>query len=59
MAFRYELDKENEKLIRITLRKKSISDFGKNISKKELETLRSGLADFLESEGFEYEFIER
>lgn len=59
MAFRYELDKENEKLIRITLRKKSISDFGKNISKKELETLRSGLADFLESEGFEYEFIEQ
>jgi len=56
MAFPYTIDKENEKHLHITLTKKSVSQFEKNLSKKEFETLSEQLAEFLVKEGYTYEF---
>ena len=56
MAFPYKIDSENEKHLHITLSKKSVSKFEKNLSKKEFETLSDALAEYLDSEGFTYTF---
>lgn len=55
MAFPYKTDSENEKHLHITMGKKSVSQFEKNLSKKEFETLREQLSEFLTSEGYTYE----
>ena len=55
MAFPYRIDSEDPKHLHITMSKKSVSYLGKNLSKKELETLTTQLKDFLDSEGFSYE----
>jgi hypothetical protein len=56
MAFPYKIDSENEKHLHVTLGKKSVSQFGKNLSKKEFEALSGALAEYLEAEGYTYEF---
>lgn len=56
IAFPYELDKQQQNHLHIKLHKKSVAIFGKNLSKKELETLRLQLSQFLDAENFTYEF---
>lgn len=56
MAFPYKIDSENEKHLHVTLGKKSVSQFGKNLSKKEFEALSGALAEYLEAEGYTYTF---
>ena len=56
MAFPYRIDSEDPKHLHITLSKKSVSEFEKNLSKNEFETLSDTLAEYLYSEGYTYTF---
>ena len=56
MVFPYKTDSEEPKHLHITLSKKSVSEFEKNLSKKEFETLSDALAEYLDSEGYTYTF---
>ena len=58
IAFPYTVDKEDPRRLHVTFHKQSYSDFGRNLSKKEAETLRAQLLAFLEAEGFSAELTE-